>query len=177
MELSYPIFQSGGVKIFCPYGDFPDHPEESTQLFYQLASYCQKIFTPLKLNSGINTMFETPLRQNHLDQMNQNVLAMRKKKDLYLKFDCLVGDIELSCDCFTLGGGELSFNLTDYMVVVFDLGSYSIFLIDTLYLCSLLCQKICQVQLMFSDQIGQLFIREVNWVNDVESMEVRSINE
>lgn len=176
MQSSLPVFQSDGVQIFCPYGDPLDITGESLTLFSQIARCCQKIFTPTKLKSGVTTMFGTSLNSYHLERMNQNILFMQKK-DVHLKCECSVGDIELSCGCFTLGDGKLSFNLSDCVVVVLDYYYYSIFLVDISRLYSTLCQKVRQVQLEFADQMGELFIQEVNWIYDIEAMGVRNINE
>lgn len=64
-------------------------------------------------------MFGTSLCQHHLERMDQNVLSVQGK-DVYLKCECSVGDIELSCDCFALEGRKISFNLADHLVVVLD---------------------------------------------------------
>ncbi len=124
-------------------------------------------------------MFDTQLQNHHLERMIQNVVAMRKD-DLFLKFDCLMGDIELSCKDFILSNGKLSFELTDYLVVVVELCPYSIYLTDVPSLYSSLCNKIQQVQHKFADQLkvqhkfaDQLsffFLQEVNLSNGKESV-------
>ena len=124
-------------------------------------------------------MFDTQLQSKHLERMNQNVIAMRQK-EVFLKFECLMGDIELSCDDFVLSNGKLSFELTDYLVVVVELCPYSIYLTDVPSLYSSLCNKIQQVQHKFADQLkvqhkfaNQLsffFLQEVNLVSGKEPM-------
>lgn len=114
-------------------------------------------------------MFDTQLQSKHLERMNQNVIAMRQK-EVFLKFECLMGDIELSCDDFVLSNGKLSFELTDYLVVVVELCPYSIYLTDVPSLYSSLCNKIQQVQHKFADQLSFFFLQEVNLPSGKEPM-------
>lgn len=114
-------------------------------------------------------MFDTQLQNHHLERMIQNVVAMRKD-DLLLKFDCLMGDIELSCKGFILSNGKLSFELTDYLIAVMELCHYSIYLADIPSLYSSLCNKVKQVQQQFADQLSPFFLQEVNLSNGKESV-------
>ena len=125
---------------------------------------------------GIITMFDTQLQSHHLKRMNQNVIAMRKD-DLFLKFDCLMGDIELSCNDFILGNGKLSFELTDYLIAVMELCHYSIYLADVPSLYSSLCNKVQQVQQEFAEQISPFFLQEVNLSSGTKLMGLCSLNE
>jgi len=114
-------------------------------------------------------MFDTQLQSKHLERMNQNVIAMRQK-EVFLKFECLMGDIELSCNDFVLSNGKLSFELTDYLIVVVELCPYSIYLTDVPSLYSSLCNKIQQVQHKFADQLSPFFLQEVNLSSGKEPM-------
>lgn len=106
-------------------------------------------------------MFDTQLQSHHLKRMNQNVIAMRQK-EVFLKVEFLMGDIGLSCDDFVLSNGQLSFELTDYLIVVVELCHYSIYLTDIPSLYSSLCNKVQQVQQKFADQLSPFFLQEVN---------------
>ena len=176
MEVAEPTFQFGGVKIYCPYDDQSENSLDSTMVYQEICEYCQKLFSDAKLNGGLCTMFGTTLQPCHLERMNQNILAMCSK-DVHLKCECMVGDLELTCDSFTLGGGQLSFDLTDYLVVMVKLCFYSIYQVDLPKLYRVLCSKVGKVQLRFDDQVSKLFIKGVNFVNECERpMAVCNVN-